>query len=64
MSALRTCAEAASTELKALVFLEYQNSREIAYRAVEDHANNYGFFTDAAVTNIMKMIAGDYEGWE
>lgn len=64
MSALRTCAEAASPELKALVFLEYHNHREVAYRAVEDHANNHGFFNDAAVTNIMKMIADDYEGWE
>ena len=64
MSALRTCADQASTELKAVVFLEYHNNREAAYRAVEDHANNCGFFTDAAVTNIMKMIAGDYEGWE
>jgi hypothetical protein len=64
MSALRTCADQAPVAVKAIVFLEYRNNREAAYEAVRDHANNCGFFTDAAVTNIMKMIAGDYEGWE
>ena len=55
-----TLAANASLDLKALVFAEYHNDREVCYKGVEDYCNNNGVYTDGSIANVMELI---YEGF-
>lgn len=55
-----TLANDASVELKAIVFAEYHNDREVCYKAVEDYCNNNNIYTDGSIARVMELI---YEGF-
>lgn len=51
-----TLAANASVELKALVFAEYHNNREVCYKGVEDYCNTNGIYTDGSIARVMELI--------
>lgn len=56
MTLTETLALNAPLEIKATVWLEYHNDREVAYKAVEDYCAAHDIFTDGSITNVMTHI--------
>lgn len=56
MTLAETLALNAPLELKATVWLEYHNDREVAYKAVEDYCFSNNIFTDGSISNVMAHI--------
>jgi hypothetical protein len=56
MTITEKVASLASVDLKAVVWLEYHNDREVAYKAVEDFCNGHDLYTDGAISNVMELI--------
>ena len=56
MSITEQVASLASTDLKATVWLEYHNDREVAYAAVEALCNEHDLYSDAAISRVMELI--------
>jgi len=52
----------APLEVKALVWAEYHNDREVAYKAVEDYCFSNNIFTDGSITNVMNQIYHNVDG--
>lgn len=51
-----TLANNASTEIKASVFENYHNDREICYKVVENYCNDNGIYTDGSIARVMELI--------
>jgi hypothetical protein len=56
MSIAEDLATNAPLELKATVFLEYHNNREVAYKAVESYCNDNCIYTDGSIAKVMSLI--------
>lgn len=56
MTVCETLAENASLDVKASVFENYHNDREVCYKLVEDHCNNNGVYTDGSIAKVMELI--------
>jgi hypothetical protein len=49
-------AKQASTDLKALVWAEYHNDREVAYKAVAEYCATHDIYTDGSISQVMYWI--------
>lgn len=56
MTITEQVASLASIDLKATVWLEYHNDREVAYKAVEELCNANDLYTDGAISRVMEII--------
>ena len=56
MSITSDLATNAPLEVKAIVFAEYHNNREVAYKAVESYCNDNFIYTDGSIAEVMSLI--------
>jgi hypothetical protein len=56
MTITEQVASLASLDLKATVWLEYHNERQVAYDAVELLCNDNGLYSDGAISRVMEII--------
>jgi hypothetical protein len=56
MSITEDLATNAPLEVKATVFAEYHNDREVAYKAVENYCNDNLIYSDGSIAKVMEMI--------
>lgn len=63
MTCCELLAKNATVDLKASVFENYHNDREVCYKAVEDYCNTHGVYTDKGISDVMALIYDGFNGF-